>query len=69
MASMTNPGDFYEDDEPVDQVKAAFDQGTKIVTVRPNARFDDNTRYLHVPGLSPAEVASPLGRTEASAVL
>lgn len=68
MKDMTSADDFYEDDEPVDEIAAAFDRGTKIVTVRPDSRFEDYTRYLHVPGLPTTEVALQLGHTEASAV-
>lgn len=42
MANMQPGGDFYEDDEPVDKVVAAFEQGPKTVTTPPRGR----TAYL-----------------------
>lgn len=32
---MTARGEFYEDDEPVEEVLAAFERGTKHLTARP----------------------------------
>lgn len=37
--------DFYEDDEPVEDVIAIFDRGEKVRTVRPRGR----TERLDVP--------------------
>lgn len=32
---MKNPEDFYEDDEPIEKILAAFDHGPKGTTKRP----------------------------------
>lgn len=40
--------DFFEDDEPVDQVARAFDHGVRDVTNPPTPR--GQTQYLRVPG-------------------
>ncbi len=32
---MSEPGDFYEDDEPIEAIRAAFERGTKGTTGLP----------------------------------
>lgn len=39
--------DFYEDDEPVEQILAAFERGEKRQTKRPNRGFNE---HLRLPG-------------------
>jgi len=48
MTDMT--GDFYEEDEPVEKIKAAFDRGTKHVTRRPGAAPRGQTTFLAMSG-------------------
>ena len=42
MTDMTSDSEFYEEDEPVEKVVAAFERGEKGVTARPLGR----TEYL-----------------------
>jgi hypothetical protein len=35
MVTMEGPADFYQDDEPVEQVRRAFEQGEKHLTAAP----------------------------------
>ncbi|HSH59947.1 MAG TPA: hypothetical protein VK988_09965 [Acidimicrobiales bacterium] len=35
MSEVTDANDFYEDDEPVEQIQSAFEGGDKGVTKRP----------------------------------
>lgn len=46
----TMSGDFYEDDEPVEKIKAAFEAGTKHETGEPFLGF---TTYLAVATYRP----------------
>jgi hypothetical protein len=58
MADMTPSSDFYEDDEPVEKIKAAFERGIKGVTARPRGR----TEYLSVgQGTSFSRANEPAG--------
>lgn len=52
--------DFYEDDEPVDRIRAAFESGVKRVT---GEAILSNYQYLGVPGLTltPASPNEPTG--------
>lgn len=52
---------FYEDDEPVADVLAAFEAGEKVVTARPKWGFDvrsgrkfriDHNRVIERPGVT-----------------
>lgn len=43
--------DFYEDDEPIEKIKAIFERGEKVRTARPRGQ----TAYLEVPGLPPPD--------------
>jgi len=38
---MVRRGDFYEDDEPIEDLEAAFARGRKVVTARPSAKGDE----------------------------
>jgi hypothetical protein len=49
MADM-DPDSFYEDDEPVEEILAAFERGEKGVTKRPPRGYNET---LRVPGLTP----------------
>ena len=58
MADMTPGSDFYEEDEPVEKIKAAFERGIKGVTARPRGR----TEYLSVgQGTSFSRANEPAG--------
>lgn len=55
------PDDFYEDDEPVADVLAAFDAGKKVETRKPVWGFDvragetvrfDHNRFIERPGVA-----------------
>ena len=35
METMTDPAGFYEDDEPLEKIEAAFERGVKRMTARP----------------------------------
>jgi hypothetical protein len=35
MGDMTDTAGFYEDDEPLEKIEAAFERGVKRMTVRP----------------------------------
>ena len=37
MVSMGDTAGFYEDDEPLEKIEAAFDRGVKRMTTRPAA--------------------------------
>lgn len=47
MMRRVTPNDFYEDDEPVEDVFAAFDRGAKDVTRPPGL---GQTHHLALPG-------------------
>jgi hypothetical protein len=36
---MTEPGDFYEDDEPAEDVLRAFEDGVELVTRQPSGWY------------------------------
>lgn len=64
MSNDPNSDDFYEEDEPVEKVVAAFEQGEKHLTVRPVRKLNhvDETQVWvirsmsRVLGLSNAEI-------------
>jgi hypothetical protein len=41
--------DFYEEDEPIEKIEAAFERGEKVMTARPRGQ----TVYLDVPASGP----------------
>lgn len=54
---------YYEDDEPVEDVLAAYEAGEKFVTRAPHGA----TRCLSLPGIDAADFASPPGENRAVA--
>jgi hypothetical protein len=66
MGHMASTRDFYEDDEPVEAVIAAFERGTKVLTKPSTGPVWYETRYLRIPGLNVASPRMPLGTTEAT---
>lgn len=52
---MAAEGDFYEDDEPVGEIVAAFEAGQKGLT----GKRAGCTDFLRVPGLWPAAGVKP----------
>lgn len=50
MEDVTDPAGFYEDDEPLEKIEAAFERGVKRMTARPAAvapvAFSRNERLL-----------------------
>ena len=66
---MGDPAGFYEDDEPLEKIEAAFERGAKRRTARPPAAapvaFSCNER-LHLQGvqITSATVAAVVTRTE-----
>jgi hypothetical protein len=52
---MSDPRGFYEDDEPVEDITAAFERGVKGVTRRPPCGF--NVTVL-LPGFAPILTAT-----------
>ncbi|MEV7970698.1 hypothetical protein AB0O34_32620 [Sphaerisporangium sp. NPDC088356] len=54
MATM-NADDFYEDDEPIEQVLAAFERGDKRLTRRPNRGFNE---HLSLFGVAVSETST-----------
>lgn len=59
MTDMAN--DFFEDDEPVEKIRAAFERGEKRVTVRATSR--GITAFLAIPG-HPAPAPSSSSGTQ-----
>lgn len=57
MASMS-ANDFYEDDEPVEDIVAAFERGEKRITQRPNRGFNE---HISMPGTSSVGETSTSG--------
>jgi hypothetical protein len=55
---MSERGDFYEDDEPVDKVIAAFDAGEPVTTEAPSRGF--NFRLGHDGPVESATTATPV---------
>jgi hypothetical protein len=55
MTDMTSGSDFYEEDEPVEKIIAAFERGEKGVTARPRGR----TVYLLIGKLSGGHFVPP----------
>ncbi len=68
MGDMTDPAGFYEDDEPLEKIEAAFERGVKRITTRPAdhapVAFSCNQR-LHGPtgGNPSATIAAAVTRT------
>jgi hypothetical protein len=54
MGNMSARNDFYEPDEPVDEVIKAFQQGEPGLTRRPTRGW---TQYLAIKGLSQVRMA------------
>ncbi len=54
MEGVTDPAGFYEDDEPLEKIEAAFERGVKRMTARPvepvAVAFSCNER-LHLQGV------------------
>lgn len=48
-------GEFYEDDEPVEDVVTAFDAGEKFLTARPVEHQRGWTRFLRLKGEDPVD--------------
>ena len=60
MGDVTDPAGFYEDDEPLEEIEAAFERGVKRITARPErdgvpVAFSRNER-LDLPAGGPASV-------------
>ena len=65
---MTNPAGFYEDDEPLEKIEAAFERGFKRMTVRPDraapVAFSCNEHLvLLAADRASTTVAAPVTRT------
>jgi hypothetical protein len=60
------PGsEFFEDDEPVEKVAAAFREGSKVVTGPAEAPVRGWTQYLRVPSSFFPSVNEPAGHAVA----
>ena len=59
---MSRRGDFYEDDEPIDEVRAAFERGEKHLTAAPD--HGSRTELLKVQPAGSPRPASVRGKTE-----
>jgi hypothetical protein len=70
MTSMTPRGEFYEDDEPVDDIVAAYESGDPGETRRPHRGQRGVTLNLALPelGVSEHPVADPETRTNGQLV-
>ncbi|MFB9882970.1 hypothetical protein ACFFMN_34065 [Planobispora siamensis] len=55
-----NANDFYEDDEPVEKIVAAFERGEKRLTKQPTRGFNE---HLNLAGTTSVGETSPAGYT------
>lgn len=51
MGAMSRRGDFYEDDEPIEQVVAAFNRGHKVLTSLPPLMEPRPTSFSYAASL------------------
>jgi hypothetical protein len=58
--TMARRGDFYEDDEPVEKLVAAFEQGQRVVTAPPGEGWG-RTLFFTPDQLDQARVLSSVG--------
>jgi hypothetical protein len=63
--TMARLGDFYESDEPVEQLEAAFEQGVKAVSASKRAPELGWNKSITVTGVRPTPLSS-LGKTRAA---
>lgn len=54
MSNMTTASDFYEDDEPIETIKAAFARGTKFLTQPPQRAYNECVKlpFVGLPTLT-----------------
>lgn len=64
MSDMVARGDFFEEDEPVEDVLAVFERAEKHVTAKPvrSGPATDQTQHLYLPGV-PSDIDDTLGET------
>lgn len=65
MADM-DADDFFEEDEPIEKIRHAFDHGERGVTAPPTPR--GQTQYLRLPGYA-LRVAENLSESTANKLL
>ena len=64
---MARRGEFYEDDEPIEKLEAAFERGTKAVSVPSADQARGWNTYIMVTGVKTTPPAG-LGKTRAAVV-